>query len=83
MPDPIDVQSLMVEECVSEYMTKMEQRHECVRHLAFQAAPSTSVAQLSDVCDAMNRAFKVEDARELCVALNDVHARFWPRFSSP
>ncbi len=72
--------NLMVEECVAEYMTKMEKKHECVRHLALQAPPQTSVVDISKACDHMNEAFTVEDARSLCTSLHAVHARFWPKF---
>lgn len=71
---------LMIEDCTAKYMTKMEKKHECVRHLTFQAPPATSVADISDACDRMNESFTVRDARELCTGLNAVHAAFWPRF---
>ena len=72
--------NLMVEECTAEYMTKMETKHECVRHIAFQALPHTSVSDISQACDRMNESFTVDDARGLCTALNAVHAQFWPKF---
>jgi len=78
--DATAIDSLMVEECTAEYMTKMEKKHECVRHLAFQAPTHASVTDLSQACDRMNEAFTVDDARSLCVALNAVHAQFWPKF---
>lgn len=73
-------EKLMIDECTAEWMTKMEKKHECVRHLAFMATPDTTVDQLSRACDAMNQRFKVQDARELCTGLNAAHAQFWPRF---
>lgn len=75
-----ELNEYMVEECTAKYMTKMEKKHECVRHLALQAIPHASVADLSEACDRMNERFTVQDARELCVGLNAVHAAFWPRF---
>jgi len=72
--------SLMVEDCTAKYMSKMEKKQECVRHLAFQATPQTSVHDISRACDRMNDVFTVDDARGLCTALNAVHAEFWPRF---
>ena len=79
-PRTSDLNHLMIEECAAEYMTKMNTKRECVRHLAFLAKPPTSVAQISQVCDAMNTQFTVEDARDLCTGLNAVHAQFWSRF---
>jgi hypothetical protein len=75
--------NLMVEECTAEYMMKMEKKHECVRHLAFQALPHTSVADISQACDRMNEMFTIDDARALCTGLNAVHAQFWPKFMHP
>jgi hypothetical protein len=75
-----ELNNLMVEECTAKYMTKMEKKHECVRHLAFQALPHTSVSDISKACDRMNESFTVQDARALCTSLNAVHAQFWPKF---
>lgn len=75
-----NLNDFMVEECMSKYMSKMEKKYECVRHLAFQASPDTSVADISQACDQINHKFTVDDARELCTSLNAVHAQFWPRF---
>lgn len=65
---------------MADYMSKMSAKTECVRHLAFVAAPEASAAQISDACDRMNERFTVGAARELCMGLNDVHASFWARF---
>jgi hypothetical protein len=81
-PRTQELNNLMVQECVSEYMTKMENKHECVRHLAFQASVDSSVSQLSQACDLINQRFTKEDAIDLCTGLNKVHASFWPRFTS-
>ena len=72
--------NFMVEECVAKYMTKMQKKHECVRHLALQAPPQTSVVEISNACDRMNEAFTIDDARGLCTSLHAVHAQFWPKF---
>jgi len=80
LPRNDDLNALMVEECTAKYMTKMEKKHECVRHLTFQALPNTSVSEISRACDRMNDMFTVEDARGLCTSLNAVHAQFWPKF---
>jgi len=82
-PRTYALDNLMVEECTAEYMMKMEKKHECVRHLAFQALPHTSVADISHTCDRINEVFTIDDARTLCVGLNAVHAQFWPKFMRP
>ena len=83
MSDAYSASSLkeaMIVDCAASYMAKIENKDECVRHLAFQALPQTSVSEISKACERMNDVFTVKDARELCMGLNDVHASFWPRF---
>jgi len=75
-----ELRHLMVEECTADWMTKMNKKHECVRHMAFVAPAGTSVADLSAQCSAMNQNFLIEDARELCQGLSAVHEQFWQRF---
>jgi len=76
-----DLDHIMVEECAARYVAKMNNKTECVRHLAFVASPHASVRDLSGLCDRVNADFTVQGARELCLGLNAVHAAFWPRFS--
>lgn len=73
----------MIEECIGEYMAKMQNKYECVRHMAFTAAEGTSVTDLSNQCDNMNTRFLRSDARDLCIGLTNVHSHFWPRFQTP
>jgi hypothetical protein len=68
----------MIRYCTADYMKRMNDKQECIEHLAYVASPHSTVAQLSQACDALNERFSVDDARRLCTELSRVHAAFWP-----
>lgn len=75
-----DLREFMILECIGEWAPKMQTKGGCLQHLAYTAPDRATIADLSNMCDNVNKRFTVSDARELCTALTDVHAAFWPRY---
>lgn len=70
----------MRKECVSEWMTKMNEPKACVQHFSGVGSKTCSATDLRMACEQVAGLFTIRDAERLCDNLQAGHQNFWPEF---